>query len=533
MSTRRFSSLYRADPIPVSVGAMTAATIVSRLIGLLRTTALAWMIPQAQFGLFGVALLAVNVLVPICSAGLYEGVMRYAPLHESQGTLRRFVSSSSAWLIGITAVSALILFSFAAPCSVLLFTTTGAARGAQGTADAAAPVNLMHAAILCVVALAAYQSLIGLLKGLRLFRAIAVAEVLSAVLFTVLALAVAGAGYATASALIASYAVACLVAVVLLAPGLIVRCGSGFPPADHRHHGESRAGTVSENRQSPTLRCAKNGAPPGTTAGFLSFSVWAALAAVAWHALAYFPMWYLLKVTGSETVGAFHAVRTITQLVQVGAVVLTGVVAAHVTRVWEHEGREPAIAHLTTLTKGTLVLFLIGANALSVCRPWVMRIFPSTFDVGAAAYDPLVLFFALVGVVGLVAVRLSLVKKTRLTFLAWLVGTGVNVIASYLLIQPSDGSASAAGALVAAAWAGVAGVTAALGICVALATRERLGLDRPTLLLAAATFSLGLGWALSLPILALLLLVASTSRLFFSPHERVLLRKLLGGLQRR
>ena len=107
---------------------------------------------------------------------------------------------------------------------MLRFTTTGAARGAQGTADDAEPVNLMHAAILCVVALAAYQSLIGLLKGLRLFRAIAVAEVLSAVLFTVLALAVAGAGSATASALIASYAVPCLVAVVLLAPGLLLRC---------------------------------------------------------------------------------------------------------------------------------------------------------------------------------------------------------------------------------------------------------------------------------------------------------------------
>ena len=52
-------------------------------------------------------------------------------------------------------------------------------------------------------------------------------------------------------------------------------------------------------------------------------------------------------------------------------------------------------------------------------------------------------------------------------------------------------------------------------------------------LLTAATFSVGLGWAFSLPVLALLLLVAFTSGLFFSPHERVLLRKQLRGDLRR
>ncbi len=80
--------------------------MVSRFVGLFRGVALAWLIPQGQFGLFGVALLVVNVLLPVCSAGLYEGVTRYVPWHESAGTLRRFLVRSSVLAVGLALAEA-------------------------------------------------------------------------------------------------------------------------------------------------------------------------------------------------------------------------------------------------------------------------------------------------------------------------------------------------------------------------------------------------------------------------------------------
>ena len=105
----RSDSLYSADSVVTSIGASAAVSVVSRLIGLVRGIALAWLIPQAQFGLFGVALLIVNVLLPLCSAGLYEGIGRYVPLHESAGTLRAFVIRSSLVVVVVALVATAVL----------------------------------------------------------------------------------------------------------------------------------------------------------------------------------------------------------------------------------------------------------------------------------------------------------------------------------------------------------------------------------------------------------------------------------------
>ena len=215
----------------------------------------------------------------------------------------------------------------------------------------------------------------------------------------------------------------------------------------------------------------------------IHFSLWAGATAVAWHALSYYPMWYLLKVSDSATVGTFHAVRIITQLIQIGAVMLTAVVAANVNRLWEHRGREIATAQLELLTKACLIALSLGATILLLARPVMMLMFPAKFAGGEDAYDPLVLFFLLVGVVGLVAVRLKLVEKPRSVFLAWIAGVVVNVVASFALLGPAGASGSTVGtnALEAAAWAGVAGITVSLIVCVLLAGREAVALGRRSL----------------------------------------------------
>ena len=172
MKVPGFYSLYRADSIGVSLGASSVAAAGSRVIGLARGIALAWLIPQAEFGLFGIALLIINVLLPVCSAGLYEGVTRYAPYHESAGTLRRFIIRSGVIVAGIAVVSTAVLALFTGPVSWALFSTAASTQAdlAESLGDVSLH-SLTRASLACVVSLAAYQVFLGLLKGLRMFTA--------------------------------------------------------------------------------------------------------------------------------------------------------------------------------------------------------------------------------------------------------------------------------------------------------------------------------------------------------------------------
>ena len=501
MRPARFESLYQADSVATSLGASAAASVGSRLIGLVRGVALAWLIPQAQFGLFGIALLVVNVLLPVCSAGLYEGVNRYAPFHESTGTLRLFVVRSGGLVVAIALVATAILALFSEPLATAVFSASPVGGGEAASATGATNLSaLARMCLVCVLALVAYQTLLGLLKGLRMFRVVGVAELTTACLFTVGALIGACSGSTTARALIGVYALACVLAVAVLVPGLIAR----IPPA------ESSLGT------GPGI------GPRRPASKLLPYSLWAAGTAVLWHALSYYPMWYLLKVSNGQTVGTFYAVRLITQFIHVGAVMLTAVVAANVTRTWEHEGQEAAVPRLTVLTKASLLALLAAAALLAALRPVALHLFPSTFASGQSAYDPLVLFFLLVGVVGLIAVRLNLVEKPRLVCLAWLAGAIVNVSASYVLLHPTGGCGvvSEAAGLQSAAWAGVAGATAALAACLVLAWREGLALDRASMFLIGAAYVLGAGWILALPVVILLIASTFATHFIFSPVDR-------------
>lgn len=492
----------------MSLGASVTATACSRAIGLARGVVLAWLIPQEEFGLLGIALLVANILMPICGAGLYEGVARYAPLHEASGTLRQFVLRVSLLVLVIALVTCGILVLGSGTVGSWLFTAGWFASGtAPSPEHVAQAIPLTRAVLACVLTLACYQTLLGLLKGLRLFRAVAAAELLAAILFTLLAVAGASLGYATAHAVMYGYALSSALSVVMLAPGLFIRVGTTPQPKPDR--------------------------PRRGPASLVFYSLWAAATAVTWHALSYYPMWYLLKVSDSATVGTFHAVRIITQLIQVGAVMLTAVVAANVNRLWERQGRDIARPQLELLTRASLIGLMVAATLLSLARPLVMGLFPPAFAAGTAAYDPLVLFFLLVGIVGLTAIRLNVVERPKLVFFAWLLGAAVNVIASFALMGSATGSGNVddLSPLQAAAWSGVAGVTASLIACVLLAGRHAVGPDRRGIVLVLLCYSVGLGWPVAVPVVIAVVAAATTTRAVFTAADREQLRVQLFRLK--
>jgi len=116
--------LFRAESMTQALGAYLSATAIGRLIGLLRNILLTWlMFDQAEFGLLAIALVAINLLNPLCSLGLNEAVARYTPLYETRGMLRGYVARASLLVCAVAAAMTYLLLEASPLLSAPLFQT--------------------------------------------------------------------------------------------------------------------------------------------------------------------------------------------------------------------------------------------------------------------------------------------------------------------------------------------------------------------------------------------------------------------------
>lgn len=502
----RLAQLLCADSLTQSLVASVSASLACRVVGLGRNIALAWLISKSEYGVFGIASLAANTLMPVCSLGLYEGAARYVPLYESRGMVQPFLRRLGGLLAAVLTITCGWFALSASVVGPLMFSAAGA--DAVTTASAA-PRTLLWFVLGCVAALAFHHTMLGAFKGLRMFRAIGLTELFTAVIFTICVVAAAGIGFRTATPLLLLHALTALLPVLLLMPAL-----------RHVGRGETAAPAPSADRvEAPLFR----------------YSVWAAGTALLWHALGYYPMWYLLKVSNGDTVGTFQGVRTITQVVQMGAVIVTNIVASNVTAVWERNGRDAAIPRLVLLTKAGLVALLLGATAMSAAKPLIMRIFPATYAAGAVAYDPLVLFFLLVGMIGVFAIRLNLVERPSRVFVAWAVGAALNVGTTYLLCGAphSEPPRPELALLKGAAIAGVVGVVVAVALCLFFSHRAGVGIDWGTFFLLIAAMPVALGmWPAVASAAVVLVLLATTNVILDRDGRRMLFETLRTSIVR-
>ncbi len=116
--TNRFLGLFTPAPLTESIKLYLSANALLRAAGIGRGLLLTWwMISPAEFGLYQLGLLLVNVLLPVLSFGSYEAVARFVPEHESKGQLWRYLRRALPLsLIGGVGLCG-ILFVLAGPAS--------------------------------------------------------------------------------------------------------------------------------------------------------------------------------------------------------------------------------------------------------------------------------------------------------------------------------------------------------------------------------------------------------------------------------
>lgn len=513
---------FRSTPLARSMGTYLPAVTLVRLINLGRLWLLTWFMALPELGLLTLILGMINVLIPLCSLGLNDAVARYVPLHEQRGTLAAFMRRSIGFMLAITCIGVLLILLFAPILGDLFY-----ARAVPAAADPAV-VGLNAARLARASALVAglsivYFYLLSVLKGLRMFGALARMEVSHALLF------LAGSGVAivlsrpTAFVLICLYGIALTLPVLYYGPRLF-RAVSRWP---------AQSAPLTES---------------GWEARMLRFSLWTTGSGVTWQALVVYSAWYLTKVQGHDAVGVFNTTHRIAQFILVAAVAITTVVMTTVTRTWESEGREPAERQLSLAFRGTCFALFLACAALALCRNWILCLFRDDYGPGAAILPLQLLFFLIAAQLSFLPGHFQLREKTRQMFWPWALALAVNAILAYGLVGPprdpirssapwqtlgpvlsalfTTGFSNPRG-LDAAAWSAVFGIAAALLLFVILIRRVGARLDHGSYIVIAASILLAARPGILAIGTGVLIFLAARTSLIFTPPERRRIRHSL------
>ncbi|HOW74267.1 MAG TPA: oligosaccharide flippase family protein [Phycisphaerae bacterium] len=490
--------VFRSGTVTESLGFYLPAAVLYRALGLIRGVLLAWLISKREFGIFQIILLAINILVPLCAAGLNEAVARYAPQYETRHSLRAFLGRAIPFALLLGAALSAIVFLLAAPLSRLLFATFGHGQPEAGLADSRIP--LVHLATATTLVLIAYILILALVRGLRMFLAVSLMELISNLLFTLLAVLTALAGQESAEAIMVCYAASYLVTLAVFGLPLwsLVRAmPDQGRPLDSEAGGSGSAALLGR---------------------MLSYSLWSAMAAVAWQLVQYYPMWFLQKVHGPEVVAVCGGIHLITQAVLIAATSVVMVIQPTVTKTWEALGRDLANRQLLLAHKVTLLATLFICALLDLAAPWLVRLFPVGYAAGEGIIPLSLTFFMVAGQVVFLGVHFSLIERTRYQFVVWLVAVLSNAFFAARFIRPELLPDQALSATV---WSELLGITAALAVTLLILRMERQPFDRGLTLLILA------GYGLILPALALLavilgvVLLAGVTNVVFDRREKV------------
>lgn len=491
MSSQHPHLLFRPESVSRALGFYIPATVVARMLGLARGVILARLLSEHEFGLFQVTVLVVNVLNPLCGLGLTEGVTRYVPMYESRGVLRSYLRRTLPFAAGIALLLSAVLFAAAQPLGRAIYETLPQAGVAAVSPEVWTTLTRIAAGV--TFGTVVHFLVLAILKGLRMFRAVSLLELLNNALFTALTVAAALSGWDSAVAMMAAYgaAVVVIVAVFTIPMSRTIK--------DENAH--EVAATSYDNALGQLLR----------------FSAWAAIAAVVWQLLQYYPMWFLQKTHGPAVTAVFGGVRLITQVVVVGAVTIIAVIQTAVTKMWESQGHDEADRLLKLAYKSTSLLMLVGCVLFAAAAGPIMRLFPVSFAIGVPVVPLSLMFFLISSHLTFLAIHFALIERMHHLFLPWVLGLASNVLLGFWLVSPG---APAGEALVGAAWAGSLAITAAMLTAIVLMRLEKRPIDVGTVVFWAAIYVLALPPIVASAIVAALLVISTTTRWIFTLEEK-------------
>lgn len=500
----RFLALFTPAPLSESIKLYLSANALLRVAGIGRGILLTWMmISPAEFGAYQIGLLVINVLLPVMSYGGYEAIARFVPEYEAKGSLWRFLRWALPASLALGLGTCAVLFALAGPLGKIFFGAFSAAQDAGGdTLSGMQQAHLARVVAWCVATLVLYHSVLGLLRGRRMFRAVSLMELAAGISFTVLAIMATLLGQGSGSVILGAYGIANLAVAVLFAvPALML----------------ARRDRVAERAASS----------PAALGDLIRYGFWAGWAAFCWQLLLLFPAYYLNRTCGEGALASYRAMTILTQLGYMIPAAAAMAVAGAVNATWESHGRDQALTQLNLAGKAILAITLLFCLALAACKGVLAFAFSDEYHAGLTSVPLLLQFYFCAGALSLVTLRFGLIKRSSLTLRCWLVGCGICILFSLLGISGSDPTE----ALQATARANVAGAVAALLTAGLLLRGRNLLPDRGTVVLIGGSLLIVLPTPYILFGGFTLILLTTGSQLIFTQSEKqVLVRHALALL---
>ncbi|MCB9857606.1 MAG: lipopolysaccharide biosynthesis protein [Phycisphaerales bacterium] len=509
------SGVLRSTGLASSMGTYLTANVAIRLLNLARVLVLTRIMLKPQYGLLSSILIVTNVLTPLCSLGLNEAIARYVPQYENTGSLARFARRSLTLLVIVTVIAVAGILANANWLGEWFYATILEDPATRAAFASEAP-SLARVTGLIIALSAIYFYLMAVMKGLRMFQALSWLELVHSVLFLggcmIVAVTQQLSAFTIASLYAASLAIPCVWFGFRLLPALV---GWQSQQGDERIEGLEKK--------------------------LFRFSIWTTLAGVTWQALINYPAWHLKKIHGDDAMAVFFGARQICNIVFVGAVAISTVVMATITRTWETEGREAAEKQLSLAFRTVGLGLLLLCALISLTKTWVIQLLRADYAAGAEIMPLHLLFFLLGAYLAFLPAHFHLRERTRQMLWPWIAGVGINVLLAIFLVGPRLGVVQNSSwgrtidgilntifvtgiidptGLGPAAWCGVFGMTAAVGVCVLLVSREHYKLDRGSVIVLLSAFVVaGRPWLVATSCLVLVA-ISLRGSLVFTPDER-------------
>jgi O-antigen/teichoic acid export membrane protein len=488
--THNGKGFFGISGVGKSVRVYLPATVVYRGMSFFRGIVLAWMLARetGQYGLMSIALQAINILAPLVSLGLNEAVTRYVPAYQKGDQLRRFLSLAGSLTMGLAIVITLGLVLFSNPLSRAIF------AGVTMPPDEVSPLAI--ATFVAVFAIIVYYFVVAVLKGLRMFTALAVMELVHATLFLVLSLLAVLLISPRADIVIWSYTISMLIAAGIWAFGLLRNLPPDRPEI--------------ENAFVPTAILRR----------LVIFGFWSAVGGILWQSWQTYSLWYLTKFDSAHAGDIFAASKLLGQLILVVASALAAVVLTNVCVIWEKGEHKTAFFLHDLYTKIILLSLLLAALLLVVLRQPLAIVFPAKFGEVSGLLPSVIAYYQFSAMLSFLAIQFVVLEKMRQILWPWLAGLIGNIFLGIWMIHGEH-------AIFGAANAATLSTLPAIAITVLLLKAEGGSVSKGLILITAASGILLLPAWLAILSFALLIVWAFAGKTLFSPDQKQLLASKL------
>jgi O-antigen/teichoic acid export membrane protein len=482
------SSRWRPDSLASSVAILLVVSVVQRSIGFGRGILFCrWLEPE-QLGEWDMAYGFLLLAAPVVVLGLPGSFGRYLERYRQQNQLRTFLRRSAAWtaLLVTMAVAAIV---WAAPSfSTLVF----------GRPDRPTLTLLMAASLAAVIL---HHFLEAVFAGLRNFRVVSAMQFCQSLLFATISLSLMWWWKLAAESVVIGYGAACLISSV----GTIIWKGP----------------LVAEVATPDLAQPHADFWPP-----LVRFAIWIWVTNLLSQLFGVVDRYMLVHWSGMDAqtalaaVGNYHSSRIVPLLLISVADLLAGVVMPYLSHDWERGERRRVSERLNLVLKLTSLGMLAAGVVVLWAAPLLFQVaFQGKYDGGLAVLPWTLTYSVWVGLAVVAQNFIWCAEKTKIGVVPTAIGLGLNVLLNLALL-PIWG-------LLGAVVATTVSTAAALGALYWLNRREGMQLQAGLWWLTAAPAALIGGPWVATVVLAVLIVVALSTRLLFSSNERTAMTELV------